>query len=40
MRNKVEITGVNTSELKTIPSDEILNLVKKSQSVTRKQETI
>ena len=32
MRNKVEITGVNTSELKTIPSDEILNLVKKSQS--------
>ena len=32
MRNKVEITGVNTSELKTIPSEEILNLVKKSQS--------
>ena len=32
MRNKVEITGVNTSELKTISSDEILNLVKKSQS--------
>lgn len=32
MRNKVEITGVNTSELKTIPSDEILNLVKKSQN--------
>lgn len=32
MRNKVEITGVNTLELKTIPSDEILNLVKKSQS--------
>lgn len=31
MRNKVEITGVNTSELKVLPSDEALVLIKKSQ---------
>lgn len=32
MRNKVEITGVNTSELKVLPSDEALELIKKSQA--------
>lgn len=32
MRNKVEITGINTSELKTIPSDEVMDLIKRSQS--------
>lgn len=31
MRNKVEITGVNTAELKVLPSDEALELIKKSQ---------
>ena len=29
MRNKVEITGVNTAELKTIPSEELIYLMKK-----------
>lgn len=32
MRNKVEITGINTSELKTIPSSLVMDLIKKSQS--------
>lgn len=32
MRNKVEITGVNTQDLKTIPSDEMMELIKKSQA--------
>ena len=32
MRNKVEITGVNTAELKVLPSDEALELIKKSQA--------
>ena len=32
MRNKVEITGVNTAELKTIPSDEMMDLIKRSQN--------
>lgn len=31
MRNKVEITGVNTAELKVMPSDEVMDLIKKSQ---------
>ena len=31
MRNKVEITGINTSHLKTIPNDEMMELIKKSQ---------
>lgn len=31
MRNKVEITGVNTSELKVLPSDEAIRLIKLSQ---------
>ena len=32
MKNKVEITGVNTAELKVLPSDEALELIKKSQA--------
>ena len=32
MRNKVEITGINTSNLKTIPNSEMMELIKKSQS--------
>ena len=32
MRNKVEITGVNTAELKTIPSDKMMDLIKRSQN--------
>ena len=32
MRNKVEITGINTAELKTIPNDEMMILIKKSQN--------
>ena len=32
MRNKVEITGINTSDLKTIPSSEVMELIKKSQN--------
>ena len=31
MRNKVEITGVNTSELKVLPPDEAIRLIKLSQ---------
>ena len=31
MRNKVEITGVNTAELKVMPSDMVMELIKKSQ---------
>ena len=31
MRNKVEITGVNTSDLKVLPSDEAIRLIKLSQ---------
>ena len=31
MKNKVEITGVNTSELKVLPSNEALELIKLSQ---------
>ena len=31
MRNKVEITGVNTAELKVLPSDEVMELIKKAQ---------
>ena len=31
MRNKVEITGINTSNLKTIPNSEMMKLIKKSQ---------
>lgn len=30
MRNKVEITGVNTSELKVMPHDEVMKLIKES----------
>ncbi len=32
MRNKVEITGVNTLELKTIPQEEMMELIKLSQA--------
>ncbi len=32
MRNKVEITGINTSSLKTIPNNEMMELIKKSQA--------
>ena len=32
MRNKVEITGVNTLELKVIPQEEMMELIKKSQA--------
>ena len=32
MRNKVEITGINTSNLKTIPNSEMMELIKLSQS--------
>lgn len=32
MRNKVEITGINTSNLKTIPSSLMMELIKKSQN--------
>ena len=32
MRNKVEITGVNTLELKVMPQDETMELIKLSQS--------
>lgn len=32
MKNKVEITGVNTAELKVLPSEEALELIKKSQA--------
>lgn len=32
MRNKVEITGINTSTLSTIPQSEVMELIKKSQS--------
>ena len=32
MRNKVEITGINTSDLKTIPSSEVMELIKKSKN--------
>jgi RNA polymerase sporulation-specific sigma factor len=31
MRNKVEITGINTADLKTIPNEEMMELIKKSQ---------
>ena len=31
MRNKDEITGVNTAELKVMPSDMVMELIKKSQ---------
>ena len=32
MRNKVEITGINTADLKTIPNDEMMELIKKSHA--------
>lgn len=32
MRNRVEITGVNTSELKTIPNERMMELIIQSQS--------
>jgi len=32
MRNKVEITGVNTAELKVLPSDEVMRLIKEAQA--------
>lgn len=32
MRNKVEITGVNTGELKVLPSDQVMELIQKSQT--------
>lgn len=32
MKNKVEITGINTAELKVLPSEEALELIKKSQA--------
>lgn len=35
MRNKVEITGVNTLELKVIPQEEMMDLIKKSQAGDR-----
>lgn len=35
MRNKVEITGVNTLELKVIPQEEMMELLKESQSGNR-----
>lgn len=31
MRGKVEITGINTSELKVMPQDELMELIKESQ---------
>ena len=31
MRGKVEITGINTSELKVMPQDELMELLKESQ---------
>lgn len=31
MRNKVEITGVNTADLKTIPNNMVMDLIKRSQ---------
>lgn len=32
MRGKVEITGVNTAELKVMPQDELMKLIKESQN--------
>ena len=32
MRNRVEITGINTSELKPMPNEESIKLIKKSQN--------
>ena len=32
MRGKVEITGINTSELKVMPQDELMDLIKESQN--------
>ena len=32
MRGKVEITGINTSELKVMPQDELMSLIKESQN--------
>lgn len=32
MKNKVEITGINTAELKVLPSDEALELIRRSQA--------
>lgn len=32
MRNRVEITGINTSELKTIPNEVMMDLIVRSQS--------
>lgn len=32
MKNKVEITGVNTAELKVLPSDEVMKLIKEAQA--------
>ncbi len=32
MRGKVEITGINTSELKVMPQDELMELIKESQN--------
>lgn len=32
MRNKVEITGINTADLKTIPSEEMMELIQRSQA--------
>ena len=35
MRNKVEITGVNTAELKVIDSDLALELIKEAQKIRK-----
>lgn len=32
MRTKVEITGINTSELTVIPSEQVMDLIKRSQA--------
>ena len=32
MRNRVEITGINTSELKPMPNEESIKLIKESQN--------
>ena len=31
MRTKVEITGINTSELTVIPSEQVMELIRRSQ---------
>lgn len=38
MRNKVEITGVNTLELKVLPPEETMMLIKESQMVIMRLE--